>query len=73
MDAISIVLSGAGLLATGAVGLLVVRVLKDIEDLKKLYGRVTEMEVKVDELWADRTDSRLGPPYPVRKRRSTDR
>jgi hypothetical protein len=57
---LNIILNLLTLIAVGAVGALVHRVFRDVEELKALYRRVDRMEVKVDSLWAERTDSGFG-------------
>jgi len=73
VDLTSIILNILILAAVGGIGLLIRGLIVDVKELKQLYVDVAEMKVKVDRLWGDDTNSGLGSPYPIRKRRSTDR
>lgn len=73
MEPVNVILNIIILVAVGAVGLLVTSTLRDVKELKALLVKVAGLEVKVETLWEERTDSNLSTPYPIRRRRSSDR
>ena len=60
----------------GLVALSAKRLLKDVDemksDIKAMISKHAAMEVKVDALWGERTDSGVNHQQPYRRRRNDD-